>query len=406
MEDTVVHAGKLPRIRHPAPRSVMIPIPHHRTRTALRRRLLAWFGRGRRDLPWRRRRSLYGTWISEIMLQQTTVTAVVPFWERFMDRFPDVASLAAADPEEVLRMWSGLGYYRRARQLHTAAQRVMQDSGGRLPRSRDGWLDLPGVGPYAAGAIASLGLGEAVPALDVNARRVLLRWSTDDPGVASGTGDRRLEDIAAALVPADAPGTWNEAVMELGALVCRARNPDCGPCPVRRVCRAGRGGTAALVPPPARRTRPTAVTATALVATDGAHVLMMPAGVQPALIVPAWGEPVRDDLRSLHRGLWGTPVSAWYNRNRSPAHALPAWDGWLADQGVHSRCIGIAGTTAHAITRWRLGIVVVRADLGPDDLVALASGLDSRTEGPAGEVPISRLAARIIDCGGSTLVDR
>ena len=141
----------------------------------LQRDLLRWYDNMRRPLPWREQPDLFGTWISEIMLQQTTVKAVIPYWHRFLARFPDVAALATASEEEILREWSGLGYYRRARLLHRAARLVMKERDGQLPRSRDEWLQLPGVGAYTAGAIASIALGEKVPAVDANVRRSVAR---------------------------------------------------------------------------------------------------------------------------------------------------------------------------------------------------------------------------------------
>ena len=157
--------------------------------TAMRRDLLAWYDAEARRLPWRERPSLYGTWISEIMLQQTTVATVIPYWERFMARLPDVGALAAADESEVLTLWSGLGYYRRARSLHQAARQIAADHAGRLPTDAVGWRALPGVGDYTAGAVASIGAGERVPAVDANARRVLTRWLCDSEAAAAELGE-------------------------------------------------------------------------------------------------------------------------------------------------------------------------------------------------------------------------
>ena len=179
-------------------------------RAGLAADLLAWFEVVKRDLPWRQAADLYGIWVSEIMLQQTTVKAVIPYWHRFMSRFPTVADLAAASESEVLALWSGLGYYSRARNLHVAAQRVCTEHGGHLPRTRDEWLALPGVGPYTGGAVASIGLAEPVPALDGNARRVLLRWAVNDPAVlvdmSVAQRQRLVDDLGAELVPNQNPG--------------------------------------------------------------------------------------------------------------------------------------------------------------------------------------------------------
>ena len=349
---------------------------------ALGRALLAWFDRHARDLPWRREPDLYRTWISEMMLQQTTVAAVIPFWERFTRRFPDVEALAAADEAEVLALWSGLGYYRRARMLHAAARRIVSAHGGRLPTDRDGWVALPGVGDYAAGAIASIGLGEAVPALDANARRVLVRWAAADARAAAAWTPARLRTLGAALVPAARPGAWNEAVMELGATVCRARDPQCPRCPVGAWCRAGLAGTAAQVPPPAARTAPQPVVLSMAVVRRGDRLLLLPPGSAPVLAPAAWGEPARADLGGLHRGLWGLPTTAWY---RPPVEA-GAWQRDLLERWAHwagpTRAAPpvVAGQVRHAITRFRLAVTVVAVSLDPaaDPLGPVVRGRSGR----------------------------
>ncbi len=186
----------------------------------LRRSVLAWYDARRRDLPWRRDPTLYGIWISEMMLQQTTVAAVVPYWQRFVARFPDVAVLAAATEPEVLEHWSGLGYYRRAQHLHAAARAVVANHGGRLPLSVEGWRALPGVGPYAAGAIASIGLGLPVPAVDANVRRVITRWVAADavageamPARARGENGRRAcRSAASGRLEPGADGTGGHSL--------------------------------------------------------------------------------------------------------------------------------------------------------------------------------------------------
>ena len=373
----------------------------------LRRDLLAWFAGNRRDLPWRRNRTLYGTWISEMMLQQTTVSTVVPYWDRFLRRFPDVASLASAAQEDVLSLWSGLGYYRRARQLHAAARCILAEHDGRLPLDHDGWLALPGVGPYAAGAIASMGLGEVVPAVDANARRVLLRWATDDPGMAAAATARQISDLGASLVPVQAPGDWNEALMELGALICRGRNPACDDCPVRGSCRAGLAGLAKRIPPPsAVRLQPTSALTTALVAGDGHRVLLMSATDQPVLRPASWGEPLRGDLSNLHRGLWGPPVTAWYPDTVPVQEDDGGWRSWLSGTGAPDECRMLPGKLSHGITRWRLRVVVVVAAMSTADLNELVRRVGGQAEEPGQRLPLSRLARKIMSHAGWTSVDR
>lgn len=257
-----------------------------------RRLLLAWFDKNKRQLPWRHHRTLYGTWISEMMLQQTTVKVVVPYWEKFLTAFPDVKALAAADLEEVLSLWSGLGYYRRARQLHEAARIVVTQLDGELPCQIEGWLALPGIGPYAGGAVASIGLGRRVPALDANARRVFSRWLVGDPHDLAHLKPTHLDQVATLLVDEDRPGDWNEAVMELGALVCRATGPGCSVCPVRSLCKANLAGTVDLVPPAKTAAKSLGVHLGLLVVQWKDQVLLLPPGTGPVAV------PTDSPLRS------------------------------------------------------------------------------------------------------------
>lgn len=214
------------------------PSTKKRKKNGLQRELLAWFDREARDLPWRRTKDPYAVWVSEIMLQQTRIDQGMPYFERFMTAFPDVQTLAAAKDESVLKLWEGLGYYSRARNLHRAARIVAHDRGGRFPASAEEWQYLPGVGRYTAGAIASIAYGEPVPVLDGNVIRVLSRLfdieaSTDDTATR-----HRLWELAENLVPAKAPGNFNQAMMELGARICTPRTPLCAACPVRKHCEA------------------------------------------------------------------------------------------------------------------------------------------------------------------------
>lgn len=214
----------------------------------IRERLLAHYDQRRRDLPWRRVRDPYAIWISEVMLQQTRVETVVPYYERWMERFPTVDALARADLDDVLRTWEGLGYYSRARNLHRAASVVCERHNGSVPDSVDALRQLPGVGEYTAGAIASIAYARPEPAVDGNVKRVLARLldiATPDP--------RQLRTTAAALVPADRAGDFNQALMELGATICLPSSPRCEQCPIARVCRACHAGT--QLDRPARKPR-------------------------------------------------------------------------------------------------------------------------------------------------------
>ena len=204
--------------------------------TRLRRKLLGWYDRHRRDLPWRDEPDPYRVWVSEVMLQQTQVTTVVPYYERFLRRFPTLADLATAPLDDVLKAWEGLGYYARARNLHAAARQVLADCGGRLPASYAALRQLPGFGDYIAGAVASIAFGERVPAADGNVRRVLARLFAITNHVTRGTTARRLRAIAAELTPPDRPGDFNQALMELGATLCTPTSPRCLLCPAAAEC--------------------------------------------------------------------------------------------------------------------------------------------------------------------------
>jgi A/G-specific adenine glycosylase len=202
----------------------------------LRLGLLAWYDRQRRDLPWRDERDPYRVWVSEVMLQQTQVATVIPYYERFLRRFPSLADLAAASLDEVLKAWEGLGYYARARHLHAAARQVMADYAGRLPASYASLRQLPGLGDYTAGALASIAFGEQVPAVDGNVKRVLARLFAISQPVSGGAAARRLRAAAAELTPPDRPGDFNQALMELGATLCLPAAPRCLLCPVQAEC--------------------------------------------------------------------------------------------------------------------------------------------------------------------------
>lgn len=214
----------------------MLNTPDAHTRAAFVDRLLAWFTPHARDLPWRRERTPYRVWVAEVMLQQTQVETVVPYYERFLIRFPTVQALAGATLEEVLKAWEGLGYYARARHLHAAARQLVAAHEAQLPGAFEDLLALPGVGRYIAGAVASIAFGRDVVAVDGNARRVLCRVFGIQEDVTRLGAQRRLEALAANLLPQGRAGAFNEALMELGATVCTSRVPGCDHCPLRDLC--------------------------------------------------------------------------------------------------------------------------------------------------------------------------
>jgi len=218
--------------------------------------LLAWFAASRRDLPWRHARDPYAIWVSEAMLQQTQVATVIPYYRSFLQRFPDVQALAGADQQEVLKRWEGLGYYGRARNLHKAAQRVMQEHQGRVPREWDAFRGLPGVGDYIAAAVLSIAFGKPYPVVDGNVKRVLSRLHLLKAPVNQPASLKDFRAAAEELLKREDPGTFNQAIMELGALICRPRQPVCAACPVQRFCRAVQAGRVSEFPKRIQR-RPT-----------------------------------------------------------------------------------------------------------------------------------------------------
>jgi A/G-specific adenine glycosylase len=206
----------------------------------IRKKLLRWYDHHKRDLPWRRSRDPYAIWLAETMLQQTQVKTVLPYYERFLLAFPNVAALARARRERVLRLWSGLGYYRRAENLHKAARQLKSEHGSAIPQTYEDLRSLAGVGDYTAGAILSIAFQKRYPAVDGNVRRVLGR-------MYSAAGERELRALALRLIPRSRPGDFNQALMELGATVCIPKNPGCAGCPVNRECadrKRNRGGAA------------------------------------------------------------------------------------------------------------------------------------------------------------------
>jgi A/G-specific adenine glycosylase len=239
-----------------------------------RRALLRWYSEARRDLPWRRTRDPYCIWISEIMLQQTRVVAAVPYYERFLERFPDAAALARASESEVLTAWAGLGYYSRARNLHRAAKLIARNGG--FPRDYAAIRALPGIGDYTAAAIAGIAFDLPHAVLDGNVMRVLTRLSNDDGDIASAVTKKRLAALAASLLDRKRPGDFNQAVMELGATVCLPRDPQCLLCPVAAWCAAREAGSPSRLPVKSGRKEPVRIDLEFLaIRRDGKYLLRL-----------------------------------------------------------------------------------------------------------------------------------
>ncbi len=259
----------------------------------MRDKLLGWYDDNKRDLPWRRRSGAYAVLVSEMMLQQTTVETVLRYYEPFLERFPDVHALAAADEQEVLACWKGLGYYSRARNLHRIAKLVVSEYGGDFPDSFEAWRKLPGVGPYMTGAVMSIAFGKAYPAVDGNVLRVISRAFALREDISSPAARKQTEARVAAMMPAQRAGDFTQALMELGALVCRPVSPDCAACPWQEDCAALREDIVNELPvrKPRAKVKTVALWA-ALIETPDAVLLHYRSG--DTLLGRLWGLPVAE----------------------------------------------------------------------------------------------------------------
>lgn len=264
----------------------------------LQKDLLGWYGRAKRDLPWRKSSDPYRVWVSEIMLQQTTVVAVTPKYESFLRRFPTLASLASSGEDEVLKHWAGLGYYSRARNLRRAAQSIVADHGGAFPSDFEPVLALPGVGRYTAGAILSIAFAKPFPLVDGNVIRVFARLF----GLKGRAKDPRfvktMWPLAEKLMPATNPGDWNQALMELGATVCTPDSPSCGACPVSKHCVAFKKGLQDKLPLPEAARKPVPVKWTCLWIEKDGKVLLWKRSDKERLLKNLWGLPEAGRVRA------------------------------------------------------------------------------------------------------------
>lgn len=222
-------------------------------REAIRSELLEWYDRNKRALPWRGVDDPYAVWVAEVMLQQTQVSTVLDYYEDWMERFPDVEALAEASRDEVLELWQGLGFYRRAKYLHESAERVVEEFDAEIPTTKDGLLELKGIGPYTAGAIASIAHRLPEPLVDGNVERVFSRLRAIQGRPKESSTKKRLWDIAGELVDPERPGDFNQALMELGSTVCTPASPSCMLCPLRSQCRGFEQGDPELYPPTRKR---------------------------------------------------------------------------------------------------------------------------------------------------------
>jgi A/G-specific adenine glycosylase len=302
----------------------------------IQEKLLGWYDEVARDLPWRQTRDPYAIWVSEVMLQQTRVETVVPYYERFLSRFPTPKALADADEDTVLSHWSGLGYYRRARLLHAGVQEVVARYDGAVPEDAEARRALPGVGRYTAGAIGSIAFDKPEAIVDGNVTRVLARLLRIDTPIGATVTTKRLWKEAERLVPSERPGDFNQALMELGATVCTPRQPRCEVCPLADECSAYATGKVAALPVPKPKKAPVAMSLCAVVATSGR-------GAERSVWL------VKGD-QALFGGLWGVPMA-----ERAPGDALK-------QAGVRGRVKPEPiGQVRHLLTHRRLEIEVYRA---------------------------------------------
>lgn len=338
----------------------------------IRQKLLDWYDRSARDLPWRRTRDPYAIWVSEVMLQQTRVDTVIPYYQRFLGRFPTLQALAEAEEDTVLSHWSGLGYYRRARLLHAGVREVVAHYDGEVPEDEDARRALPGIGRYTAGAIGSIAFDKEEPIVDGNVTRVLARLFRIDTPVGASVTTKRLWEEAARLVPGERPGALNQSLMELGATVCTPQQPCCDSCPVSKDCAAFAHDEVAALPAPRARKAPRQVKLTAVVATRGR-------GANRSV----WLVKGR---QALFGGLWGVPTFE--------GKAL----GALRELGLRARLHPEPhALIEHALTHRRLQVEVFRA--------SDAHGTDTpnlrlfNTETLA-EVGVSSLTRKILSTAG------
>lgn len=339
--------------------------------------LISWYRACKRDLPWRRTKDPYHIWVSEVMLQQTQVAAVIPYYLRFSDRFPDIFRLARADLQDVLMIWEGMGYYARARNLHNAAGIVVDRHGGRLPDDPEAFRSLPGVGDYIAAAVLSIAFSRPLPVVDGNVKRVLARLMKVGAPVNRASSYETFRQLAGSMLDHGDPGTFNQAVMELGALICRPKNPDCRACPLSGKCRAHQDKSVAAYP--VREVKPPVPERRQAVGVvfRGGRVLI-----------------VRRPENGLLGGLWEFPGGDIAD-GESPEAACIRIMGEQA--GLDVAVTSLLTRVRHAYTHFRLKAhVFVCADLGRSGSPGCMNGLDGpckkddsilRNESMVAEIP-------------------
>ena len=311
----------------------------------IREPLLAWYDAHKRDLPWRRTRDPFAIWISEAMLQQTRVETVIPYWERFLETFPTVEALAAADLDDVYAVWTGLGYYSRARNLKHAAETIVAEHGGALPDTAEGLETLKGIGRYTAGAVASIAFEREAPLVDGNVIRVFARLLGIREDSTSKSVVDRMWGEAATLVVGERPGDLNQALMELGATLCTPRNPSCLICPIRTACDAAATGDAESLPIKKKNTKQTKMRAVAAWLERDGRILV-----------------VRRPDEGLMAGLWELPGGQIEAKDESKDRLS---DLLRASVGLEILGVEPVGSVEHLFTHRKLTLDVFRARLRP-----------------------------------------
>jgi A/G-specific adenine glycosylase len=264
--------------------------------------LIGWFTNEKRDLPWRRERDPYRIWVSEIMLQQTRVDTVIPFYEKFMEQFPSLDEFANADEEKILKAWEGLGYYSRVRNLQSACKEVQANYGGKVPNTPKEIVSLKGVGPYTAGAVLSIAYGMPEPAVDGNVMRVLSRILSIYEDIAKPSTRKIFEDAVRKLISHENPSYFNQALMELGALICTPASPSCLLCPVREHCTAFESGTQKELPVKSKKTKVKDVQLVSAILTDENGRILIHKRPETGLLANLWEFPNFEILSELKRG--------------------------------------------------------------------------------------------------------
>lgn len=346
-------------------------------RRRLRTSLLAWFGRSARELPWRSDPTPYHVWVSEIMLQQTQVATVLDYYRRFIAAYPTVGDLAAADEHDLMRLWEGLGYYRRARSMHAAAKLIVSQHDGCFPATFDEVLALPGIGRYTAGAILSISSDQRLPVLEGNTVRVYSRWIAMRQDVQSTAAKAKLWEFATMMLPRSGAGQFNQAAMELGALICKPKSPACDICPVQKSCVAHSLGLQGEIPGKVTNMQYESRTE---------YGFVVPAADSDRFLVCR----VPDGNRWA--GLWDFPRCTDGNAT-TPNAAASALSHQL---GIQIRPTKKVATIKHAVTRYRITLQVHLADpVAPSDITLAGDTFGFLTSEAMGDLPLSVTGRKI-----------